>query len=428
MRQRRILLVANGSVGSAMAGPGIRYQAFARELSKTFEVVLVVPFSTDAVIERVEVVHIPLGEHAALTRLARSCDTVVAQRLPLSTLMQLARSPVRVIHDLYAPTVVENLAVVTRGANMDQFELKRRANHAALKVALATGDAFICASERQRDLWLGALMTAGRIEPELYGADPTLRSLIDTVPFGIDQDPPRAAGPVVKGVVPGIGREDTLLLWPGGVWDWVDPLTVIRAVHELAGRRPDLRLFFLGLTSPNQGRQPPAMALRSRELARTLGVEGRFVFFNDGWVPYDQRGAYLAEADLGVSAHFDDIETRFAYRSRLLDCIWARLPVVTTSGDVLGDLVAERALGRVVPPADVAAWVGAIDELLRADQATGNIRQRIDGVARELTWERAVEPLTRLAESPVRSHRKPARALLEAAGYLWFRGRIRSTS
>ena len=54
------------------------------------------------------------------------------------------------------------------------------------------------------------------------------------------------------------------------------------------------------------------------------------VFFNDGWVPYAERGAWLAEADIGVSAHFDDIETRFAFRTRLLDYLWAGLPIVTT--------------------------------------------------------------------------------------------------
>ena len=52
------------------------------------------------------------------------------------------------------------------------------------RAALASGDAFVCASERQRDLWLGALLALGRIDPDAYAADPSLRSLIDVVPFG----------------------------------------------------------------------------------------------------------------------------------------------------------------------------------------------------------------------------------------------------
>ena len=55
---------------------------------------------------------------------------------------------------------------------------------------LALGDFFLCASERQRDFWIGALHTAGRINPQTYAADPTLRSLIDVVPFGLPDEPP----------------------------------------------------------------------------------------------------------------------------------------------------------------------------------------------------------------------------------------------
>src|SRR4029079_11875445 len=90
------------------------------------------------------------------------------------------------------------------------------------------------------------------------------------------------------------------------------------------------------------------MTTRAVRLAEELGLRDRVVFFNFGWVPYAERGRYLLEADLGVSAHFDDLETRFAFRTRLLDCFWAGLPVVTTRGDSLREVVAARDLRRRV--------------------------------------------------------------------------------
>ena len=66
------------------------------------------------------------------------------------------------------------------------------------------------------------------------------------------------------------------------------------------------------------------------------------VFFNRAWVPYDERGAWFAEADLGVSAHLDSLEARFAFRTRLLDHIAAGTPLVVTRGDVLAELVESR--------------------------------------------------------------------------------------
>ena len=150
--------------------------------------------------------------------------------------------------------------------------------------------------------------------------------------------------------MPGIGADDKILLWPGGIWNWFDPLTVIRAVHELSRRRDDVRLYFLGVKHPNPEVPDMAMAAEAVALADELGLRDRVVFFNFGWVPYAERGRYLLDADVAVSAHFDDIETRFAFRTRLLDCLWAGLPVVTTRGDTLGGCSAIRS---VMSPASV---------------------------------------------------------------------------
>ena len=228
-------------------------------------------------------------------------------------------------------------------------------NSLTQEVALATGDAFVCASEKQRDFWLGALASARRLDRASYERDPSLRTLIDVVPFGIDSEPPEP-GPALRGVVPGIGADDKILLWPGGIWNWFDPLTVIRAVHEISRRRDDVRLYFLGVKHPNPEIPDMAMAGEAVALAEELELRDRVVFFNFGWVPYAERGRYLLEADVAVSAHFDDIETRFAFRTRFLDCLWAGLPIVTTRGDTLGELIVASGGGSAVDVGDVDGW------------------------------------------------------------------------
>ena len=57
---------------------------------------------------------------------------------------------------------------------------------------------------------------------------------------------------------------------------------------------------------------------------RQLRVDSK-VHFNYDWVPYAERARFLLDADLGVSAHFDTVETRFAFRTRLLDYFWVHL-------------------------------------------------------------------------------------------------------
>lgn len=394
----KVLVVANDHVGSRMAGPGIRSLQFARHLALDHDVTLVVPFATDVEPNGFRIVQDDPWSADRMRTRVRGQDVVVAQKLPAATMRSLAASKTQAIYDLYAPVTIEALAHASREQTTRRTAASHRLNAVMQELTLACGDAFICASEQQRDLWLGGLLALGRVDASAYDADPSLRRLIDVVPFGIEPDPPRRSdAPVLRGAVPGIGSDDRVLLWGGGIWNWFDPLTIIRAVDALAKERSDVRLVFLGLRHPNPAVPQMEMERRAVALAEELRLRDTHVFFNESWVPYDRRGAYYLEADLGVSAHFDDLETRFAFRTRLLDCFWAGLPVVTTGGDALGELVRERGLGRVVGVEDVAGWVAALSELL--DGADEGLGRRLAVIREELAWPRVVLPLKRLIES-----------------------------
>jgi hypothetical protein len=142
------------------------------------------------------------------------------------------------------------------------------------------------------------------------------------------------------------------------------------------------------------------MPVRAHELAQELGVEGSTVFFNDGWVDYADRVNYLIEADIGISAHVDSAETRFAFRTRLLDYFWAGLPTLTTEGDVLSELVEQRGLGRALPPGDVSAWADAIESVIDDGSLRQTIAEHLVSVREELAWPRLAERVAHIAEAP----------------------------
>ena len=177
---------------------------------------------------------------------------------------------------------------------------------------IMAGDYFVCASPRQKDFWAGLMAGLGRINPLTYDRHPSLGGFLDVVPFGIDPEPPaRLAGPVLKGVVPGIAADDKVLIWGGGIWNWFDTKTLVRAMALVADARPDIKLFFMGMVHPNPA-MPDFQMRNAREtlaLAHELGLMDRTVFFNKGWVPYRDRGAYLLEADAGVTTHYSHLET-----------------------------------------------------------------------------------------------------------------------
>ena len=416
----RVLLVSNEPVGRTMAGPGIRYRQFALELADRFDVTLVVPNEPEDDLPDVNVVHAQEYGYRRFGDLVTSHDVVVAQQLTIATMERLARHRVRVVYDLYDPLLFESLAFHQGDRNGATYagSLSRAAMLKQI-IALATGSAFLCASERQRDLWLGVLSSLGRIGFEEFAADPPLGHLVTVVPFGIDAQPPQASAGAIKGVVPGIGPDDRVLLWGGGVWNWFDPLTPIRAVAELAKQRDDIRLWFLGVRHPSPRIPEMTMAQAAVDLSRELGVLDSHVFFNFDWVPYHERARFLLDADLGVSAHFDTVETRFAFRTRLLDYLWAGLPSIVTRGDELGDLIGERSLGRSIGYGAVDEWVEAIAALLDDPAEYAAAKARIAEAREAFLWPRVVGQLADLLESPLPPARYPPRLAGSLFGYAW---------
>jgi glycosyltransferase involved in cell wall biosynthesis len=309
--------------------------------------------------------------------------------------LQRTDNPVAV--DIYDPFHLENLEM----GGPDRSEADRAVARltGVINAALRRGDFFACASERQRDFWLGSLAAVGRVNPYTYDVDPLLDQLISVVPFGLPSEPPQRQGPGLRGVVPGIGPDDKVVLWGGGVYNWLDPVSVLRAADRLRRRLPELRLVFLGMQHPNPDVPRMHVATRLQELAAELGLTGKYVFFNAGWVPYARRADFLLDADVAVSTHLHHLETRYAFRSRVLDYLWAGLPMVLTGGDVLAEEISRARLGVTVPAGEDEMLEEALAQML----ASPPPHQLFAAVARRHTWERAAKPLLEFCSAPRRA-------------------------
>ncbi len=399
-RTTRVLILSSDPLFHSLAGPGIRAVEMARYLAQSCYVTLAAPEQAALTIPDVECVAFQRGDQEAVQHLASQAEVLIVQGFTLYLYPALKALHKVLIVDLYDPFHLENLELHTKQAPSDA-QARIAGDLAVLNEQLRVGDFFICASERQRDFWLGALGSLGRLSPEAYQHDPTFRSLIDVVPFGLHPTPPSHEQKVVKGVVPGIAADDTLLLWGGGIWDWLDPLTVIRAMAIVRQRRTDVKLFFMGYQHPNT-KDVPVMAMYDRAvaLAKELGLDQQTVFFNDRWVPYAERASYLLEADIGVSAHLEHVETRFAFRTRLLDYIWAGLPMVVSAGDTLADTVIERGLGYVVPIQDADVYASAILALVEQPDARHAYESAFAAAQQQFAWPQALRPLIEFCQRP----------------------------
>ena len=391
-----------------MAGPAIRAWEIARALAGRHDVVLA---TTTAVCERAgDGFRTEAAGPDHFSALEAWCDVAIVQGYVLEHVPVLKATEKVLAVDLYDPIFLEDLELNRAWPEPDRSNQINNVVRVFNEQA-ARGDFFLCASEKQRDMWLGYLAAMGRISPAPYAADPTLRALIDVAAFGLPDHPAVASGaPAMRGAVDGIGPADDVVLWGGGVYDWLDPVTAIRAVDQARRTRPAIRLFFMGVKHPNPAAEESRALGAARAEAESLGLTGTHVFFNEGWVPYERRADYLLEADVGISLHTEHVETAYSFRTRILDCIWTGLPTVATEGDTFAELIGREGLGAVVAGGDVDAVSAALIDLLEDRGRRDGCRARAAGLVPEFAWSKVLEPLVRFCDHPVRAadHVAPA--------------------
>jgi glycosyltransferase involved in cell wall biosynthesis len=277
---------------------------------------------------------------------------------------------------------------------------------------LTFADYVLAANDRQRDAYIGALESLDLIPPSAYDRDPSLRMLVDVAPHGLRSDRLEHRKTVVKGRYAGIRETDKLLIWNGGILRWYDPVTLLRAFHQISRKRDDVKLLFTGAFYP--GLYTLGLGRRfaeTIELARELGLYNINVFFDAGWIPYEEMKDYLLEADLAVCTYFERLETHFSHRTRFLDTLWAELPLICTRGDVLADMVEENRLGLTVGEGDVSGVAAAILRLLDDPEFYEECKRNIRSVKGSLEWEVALAPLVEFCKNG-RSIARPKRQRL----------------
>ncbi len=410
----RVLVVANDVVALQMAGPGIRCVELSRALAQAgHDVTLIGLGSVDLEGTPFRVIAPPGA--AEFDSLSRAHDVIILEGISLVRYPALRAVPVPLVIDLYDPFPIALLGQEAYRA-MPEQETEHQQILAVFRDLVHLGDFFICANEAQRDLWSGALLDAGRINPRTWRDDNSLRKLIDVVPFGLPAVRPPSRAEPRDLPVGEITADDVVMLWGGGIYNWFDPLTLIRAVGQLADNEPRVKLLFMSTTHPNPAiPQRMWMPGRARALSDELGLTGRNVFFNEDWVPYGDRGRWLTSADCGVSTHFANAETHFAFRTRILDYLWAGLPIICTDGDHFARQVSSQEWGWTVPPENVDALSEAIASMARDPTRRRDVAARVQADAAAMTWDRVAEPLIRFVAHPVRAPDDPRAANLREA-------------
>jgi glycosyltransferase involved in cell wall biosynthesis len=369
-----------------MSSPGIRATAMAEVLARH------VPGATVTLAGPNADVVLPAGAPYTYVRwhirnvlpLVRRHDIIISSGLPPHVAAFFPAK--KFVVDLFTQYAMEWMEVGRQQFSGYKQHAWVQRTRTILAMQLTMADYVLCCNDRQRDSYIGMMISLGLITPRVYDEDPTLRRYIDVAAHGIRPELPEAGRRVLRGVRPGFAENDRIIVWNGGIIQWYDPATLLEAMKRLD--RPDVKLLFLGAAYP--GIRDLGMGVRfqdAKAIAQENGQLGRTVFFEEGWVSHETAKKYVLEADISVCSYFDNLETRYSHRTRFVDLIWAELPFICTHGDVLAEEVARKGWGIVVPEEDPQALAAAIAKLLDDRELHARCKANLAAARASLQWD-----------------------------------------
>jgi len=330
------------------------------------------------------------GWKREIAKLISECDVVIT-RSP--SIAKNNKKPT--IIDLCAPSMIETLNTLTILQHKKRTELVFQNNLFNVKSLLENGDYFICLGKRQKFFYLGMLAMVGRINP-----DTDLNKIIEIVPTGIPPEKPflQLRKNIIKGTI--ISPERKVILWPSGISPWFDAITPIKAMKIIVEKVPDAALVFVGPINPicpdisKQGYQ------QAHKMAEEMNLLNKFVYFTS-WLPYHERAAMYFESDLAVITYSKGLEAELSWRTRIVDCLWGKLPVICTRGDEVSEYIKEYNAGELVEAGDVKGLANKIIKLLIDTNKLKQMRKNISRCIKEkLSWDVVIEPIDRFCRDP----------------------------
>ncbi|HPR63653.1 MAG TPA: hypothetical protein PK014_05470 [Thermoanaerobaculia bacterium] len=373
----KIAIVCPEPAGEVLSGIGIRMTSMARALARDFSVKLLLPAGSSPESLALSC-DVEIYERDKVGRAVGDCPVAIVQGEPANFLLS-QRQDVLTIVDLYDPYTIEAL---NYGEEAHQFA------HASLQLQLLRGHIFLCASEIQKLFYAGALYHAGRLTPDLYARSHHLEPIMMVIPFGVpDTDPPDHDGWLRHRLsVP----DHEPLVFFGGVYDWYDTDTLLAVWRTLVREK---RAHLVICRHPRADTTPQIRFETFLEGAKESGLLHDTIHVVD-WIPYHDRVSAYRDCHTALSFHFQSFETTLSFRTRVLDFLWAGLPVLTSPGGGLEQVLFDLPGLRILKENTVSEGAEVLAEMISRPIEDAE-RKRISlAIRNRLSWDRVLAPLS----------------------------------
>jgi len=255
------------------------------------------------------------------------------------------------------------------------------------------GDFLITTSTRERYYLLGLLVASGRLSVGGFRRDDPLIHVIRMTP---PLEPP---SPDIR--TPERDGRKLHVLLAGAFLPWYDYSLLTEAIKNLdTETRSAIRVVVLG----GNPRMPDVAERVTKLLSRD---DLRDTIQLTGVVPFRRRVEYYVGADVALSIPAPTLEDELSSRTRIVDYLWARLPIITNGRDEYSQMALEAGAGFHYDssPADLAA---VLEQLVRDPTGLERARTAIDGLLREaFNPSEVLRPFLDFVEAPQLTPRVP---------------------
>jgi glycosyltransferase involved in cell wall biosynthesis len=270
------------------------------------------------------------------------------------------------------------------------------------------GDFLLTAGERERYYLLGLLAASKRMSHEKHDQTDPLIHLIPMTP------PPEPPAPSKESMQKKPG--EFVLLVAGAFLPWYDYTTFFKALRILDRKaKSNLKVLFMG----GNPRDPKFEHL-VKEMGTLSKMQEKIVY--TGTVPFKQRANYYSLADVAVNIPANTIEDELSVRTRVVDYIWAGLPILTPAKDEYSTAVVEADAGFAYQAGDASSLAQAIEKIIthpeRLEQSRKNMRFLLEG---KFNLKNYILPLEKFIRDP---YINPSRLTPRGIGpnlFLWVR-------
>jgi glycosyltransferase involved in cell wall biosynthesis len=384
-------------------GGGLRCWGIAKGLrsqDKNLEITVAYheSYKKDDLTPSFESIDLATWNNESIEQLISDFDTIIVSYCMGDLSVNLAntvKSNQQLVLDCYVPIYTEISARDSKDLEGEYTAFKNEVDRWA--AVLRRGDIYLCANENQKRYYQGVLSALGRINPATYSDE-----LLLTVPYGIYKEQPVIKSKPISALLSTEEQDYKRILWFGAVYPWFDLRTLVEAVKKLNKTLP-AKLVIVGAKNPFNAH--PDFVSRYNELIEYIenDPEAKSNIILQDWVEFNDRADWYLDSDLVILINKIGGENELAWRTRLVDYMWADLPIITNGGDPLGEeLIAIGAASRL-DDLSSAGLSKSLSRLLTNPQDLEKIKKALSAIRKKYYWEIVTRPLY----DKVISHSRP---------------------